>query len=63
MSGSISLFLAYLIKPPISNAIDEAPNRLYVIYQASVTFFAALIAFQLPYSGKFSWGANFRGFR
>ena len=47
MAGSISLSLAFLIKLPISNAIDEAPNRLYVIYQASVTFFAALVAFQL----------------
>ena len=47
MAGSISLSLAFLIKLPISSAIDEAPNRLYVIYQASVTFFAALVAFQL----------------
>ena len=44
---SIGLSLALLTLLPISNAIDDAPNRLYVIYQASVTFFAALIAFQV----------------
>ena len=47
MTGSIGISLALVIELPISNAIDEAPNRLYVIYQASVTFFAAVIAFQL----------------
>ena len=47
MAGLIGLSLALLILLPISNAIDDAPSRLYVIYQASVTFFAALIAFQL----------------
>ena len=47
MAGSIGLSLALLILLPISNAIDDAPSRLYIIYQASVTFFAALIAFQL----------------
>ena len=47
LSLSIGLSLALVILLPISNAIDDAPNRLYVIYQASVTFFAALIAFQL----------------
>ena len=44
---TIGLSLSLLIILPITNAIDEAPNRLYVIYQASITFFAALIAFQL----------------
>ena len=44
---SVGLSLALLILLPITNAIDDAPNRLYVIYQASVTFFAALIAFQV----------------
>ena len=47
MGVSIGLSLALLTLLPISNAIDDAPNRLYVIYQASVTFFAALIAFQV----------------
>ena len=47
MAISIGLSLALIIVLPISNAIDEAPNRLYVIYQASVTFFAALIAFKV----------------
>ena len=32
---------------PFSNALDDAPNHLYVIYQASIAFFAALIAFQV----------------
>ena len=50
MTLAISLSLAFLIELPISNAIDEAPNRLYAIYQTSVTFFAALIAFQLLFS-------------
>ena len=44
---SIGLSLALLTLLPITNAIDDAPNRLYVIYQASITFFAALIAFQV----------------
>lgn len=44
---SIAMSLALLTLLPITNAIDDAPNRLYVIYQASVTFFAALIAFQV----------------
>lgn len=47
MATSIGISLALIILLPISNAIDDAPNRLYVIYQASVTFFAALIAFKL----------------
>ena len=44
---SVGLSIALLTLLPITNAIDDAPNRLYVIYQASVTFFAALIAFQV----------------
>ena len=47
MAISISLSIALLMKLPFSNAIDDAPNLLYVIYQASVTFFAALITFQI----------------
>ena len=47
MALSISLSLTFLIKLPISNAIDDAPNGLHVVYQASVAFFAALIAFQV----------------
>ena len=47
MALSIGLSIALLTLLPIGNAIDDAPNRLYVIYQASVTFFAALIAFQV----------------
>ena len=37
---------------PFSNALDDAPNHLYVIYQASVAFFAALIAFQVLFRQK-----------
>ena len=47
MGGSIAISLALVIELPISNALDEAPNRLYVIYQASIAFFAGMIAFQL----------------
>ena len=44
---SYGMSLALLTLLPITNAIDNAPNRLYVIYQASVKFFATLIAFQV----------------
>ena len=47
MGASIALSITLIVKLPLSNAIDDAPNHLYVIYQASVTFFAALIAFQV----------------
>ena len=43
MALSIALSITLIVKLPLSNAIDDAPNHLYVIYQASVTFFAALI--------------------
>ncbi len=45
--ASIALSITLLVKLPLSNAIDDAANHLYIIYQASVTFFAALIAFQV----------------
>lgn len=54
MGFSIGSSLALLILLPISNAIDDAPNRLYVIYQSSVTFFAAIIAFQILFRQKSS---------
>ena len=47
MAISIALSIALIFKLPISNALDDAPNHLHIIYQASITFFAALIAFQL----------------
>ena len=47
MGASIALSITLIAKLPLSNAIDDAPNRLFVIYQVSVTFFAALIAFQV----------------
>ena len=47
MGTSIGLSITLIVKLPLSNAIDDAPNHLYVIYQASITFFAALIAFQV----------------
>ena len=49
MALSIALSITLIVKLPLSNAIDDAPNHLYVIYQASVTFFAALIAFQVMF--------------
>ena len=49
MGTSIALSITLLMLLPLSNAIDDAPNHLYVIYQASVTFFAALIAFQVVF--------------
>ena len=47
MAASIALSITLIMILPFSNAIDDAPNHLYVIYQASVAFFAALIAFQV----------------
>ena len=47
MAISIALSIALIFKLPISNALDDAPNHLHIIYQASITFFAALIAFQI----------------
>ena len=32
---------------PLNNAIDQASNQIYAIYQASVTMFAALVTFQV----------------
>ena len=47
MAVSIYLSVSLIMELPISTAIDDAPNHLYVIYQTSITFFAALIAFQV----------------
>ena len=47
MAASIALSITLIMMLPFSNALDDAPNHLYVIYQASVAFFAALIAFQV----------------
>lgn len=52
MMVSIGISLALIILLPISNAIYEAPNRLYIIYQASVTFFAGLITFRVLFSER-----------
>lgn len=43
----IGLTVAVLLVLPINNAIDQASNEIYAIYQASVTVFAALITFQV----------------
>ena len=47
MATSIALSITLIMMLPFSNALDDAPNHIYVIYQASVAFFAALIAFQV----------------
>jgi hypothetical protein len=47
MATSIALSITLIVKLPFSNALDNAPTHLYVIYQSSVAFFAALIAFQV----------------
>ena len=43
----IGLTVAVLIILPLNNAIDQASNEIYAIYQASVTVFAALVTFQV----------------
>jgi hypothetical protein len=47
MLTCIGLTVAVLILLPLNNAIDEASNDIYAIYQASVTVFAALVTFQV----------------
>jgi hypothetical protein len=47
MGISIALSISLIMVLPFSNALDDAPNHLYVIYQASIAFVAALIAFQV----------------
>ena len=47
MAISIGISISLILVLPFSNALDDAPNHIYVIYQASVAFFAALIAFQV----------------
>jgi hypothetical protein len=47
MALYIGLIVAVLIVLPITNAIDQASNEIYVIYQASLTVFAALITFEV----------------
>ena len=47
IAGSIALTIALLILLPLNNAIDQASNQIYAIYQASVTVFAALVTFQV----------------
>ena len=43
----IGLIVVVLIVLPLNNPIDQASNEIYVIYQASVTVFAALVTFQV----------------
>ena len=47
MATSIALSITLIMMLPFSNALDDAPNHIYVIYQTSVAFFAVLIAFQV----------------
>ena len=43
----IGLTVSTLILIPINNAIDNAPNNIYIIYQGSVAVIAALVTFQV----------------
>ena len=52
LATCIGLTVAVLIALPINNAIDLASTEIYAIYQASVTVFAALIAFQVFFRRK-----------
>ena len=54
LAACIGLSIAVLIALPINNAIDLASTEIYAIYQASVTLFAALIAFQVIFRRKTS---------
>ena len=47
MAGSIGVTITLLILLPLNNAIDQASNQIFAIYQASVTVFAALVTFQV----------------
>ena len=52
LATCIGLSAAVLIALPINNAIDLASTEIYAIYQASVTLFAALIAYQVIFQRK-----------
>ena len=43
----LGLTVAILLILPITNAVDEASNQIYSIYQASVAVFAALVTWKL----------------
>ena len=43
----IGLTVSMLILLPINNAINNAPNNIYIIYQGSVAVIAALVTFQV----------------
>ena len=47
LSVIIGLTVSMLMLLPIDNAIDNAPNNIYAIYQGSVAIIAALVAFQV----------------
>lgn len=47
MAVPIALTVTLLIVLPLSNAIEEASNRIYAIYQASVTIVAALVTWKI----------------
>ena len=47
MALYIALTVAVIIALPNNNAIDQASNEIYAIYQASVTVVAALITFRI----------------
>jgi hypothetical protein len=52
LTTCMGLTVAVLIVIPIHDALDLAPIEIYAIYQASVTLFAALIAFQVFFRRK-----------
>ena len=47
MTVCIGLTVVVLLVLPLNNAIDQASNQIYAIYQASVTVFTALLTFQV----------------
>ena len=49
MALYILLIVAVIVILPNHNAIDQASNEIYAIYQASVTVVAALFAFQVAF--------------
>jgi hypothetical protein len=52
LAACMGLTVAVLIALPINNAVELASTDIYAIYQASVTLFAALIAFQVFFRRK-----------
>ena len=47
LAVAIGLTIAVLLTVPLNNAIDEASNQIYSIYQASVAVFATLVTWNV----------------